>query len=241
MLFRRFASHFRRQDWFALSLDFLVVVIGLVLSFQIDRGWEARRDRREEAIYMHRLREDAIWNVESATAELGFAQDSLDRGLLAIAYVEGDPSGAEEIAGGRIALSLIAPLRQKNGTYAELVSTGKLTLIRDHRLRQLLDEKASLDAYVEEQISYLRTRSDTLDAMLDSVTNVAVARGEGGLYRRAYSTDVVGLKAIPSIAHFMRRGVSIQALTVNRRSEQAATSQAVLERIDCLLARSCQD
>lgn len=44
MFFRRFIRHFKRQNWIAITLEFLVVVCGVVLGVQIDR-WNIDRAR----------------------------------------------------------------------------------------------------------------------------------------------------------------------------------------------------
>ena len=35
MLFRRFGRHLREHDWFAVSVDVLVLIVGLMLAFQV--------------------------------------------------------------------------------------------------------------------------------------------------------------------------------------------------------------
>ena len=47
MFFRRFVRHFRRQNWIAITLEFLVVVCGVVLGIQID-SWNTDHERDME-------------------------------------------------------------------------------------------------------------------------------------------------------------------------------------------------
>jgi hypothetical protein len=49
MILRRITEHFKEQNWFAVGLDFLIVVVGILLAFQITEWAAARSDRAREA------------------------------------------------------------------------------------------------------------------------------------------------------------------------------------------------
>lgn len=49
MILRRITEHFKEQNWFAVGVDFLIVVIGILLAFQITEWAAARSDRAREA------------------------------------------------------------------------------------------------------------------------------------------------------------------------------------------------
>jgi hypothetical protein len=58
MLLRRMTDHVKAQNWFAVGLDFLIVVFGILIAFQITSWREDRqRDAREQA-YLKRLHAD---------------------------------------------------------------------------------------------------------------------------------------------------------------------------------------
>lgn len=38
MLLRRITEHVKNQNWFAVALDFLIVVVGLLIVFQISEN-----------------------------------------------------------------------------------------------------------------------------------------------------------------------------------------------------------
>ena len=42
MILRRVIHHFRKQEWAAIALDFLIVVAGILLAFQITEWNELR-------------------------------------------------------------------------------------------------------------------------------------------------------------------------------------------------------
>ncbi|MFT4789813.1 MAG: hypothetical protein ACI9J5_002130 [Paraglaciecola sp.] len=45
MLLRRLSQHVKDQNWFAVVLDFFIVVIGILIAFQIT-NWTAEQGRR---------------------------------------------------------------------------------------------------------------------------------------------------------------------------------------------------
>ena len=63
MLLRRFSHHFRRQDWFAVVLDLLVVVLGIVIGLQASAWNQSRIDRRDEITYLVALDAGQIQNL----------------------------------------------------------------------------------------------------------------------------------------------------------------------------------
>jgi len=55
MLVRRLEQNIRDQDWCAVVVELLVVMIGLVEALQVDRWWEARGGHLDEEMYITRL------------------------------------------------------------------------------------------------------------------------------------------------------------------------------------------
>jgi len=58
MLLRRVIEHFREQEWTAIFLDFLIVVVGVFVGLQVNNWNEARRERAKEAFAIAALRSD---------------------------------------------------------------------------------------------------------------------------------------------------------------------------------------
>ena len=57
MLLRRLTKHVKDQNWFAIGIDFLIVVIGVFIGIQVANWNENNADRREERIILKRLYE----------------------------------------------------------------------------------------------------------------------------------------------------------------------------------------
>jgi hypothetical protein len=63
MILRRFMQHVREQEWFAVWIDLLVVVIGIFLGLQVTDWNAARQDRLTEHKYIARLLETTDENI----------------------------------------------------------------------------------------------------------------------------------------------------------------------------------
>jgi len=57
MRLRSLTKHIREQNWFAVALDFFIVVVGILIAFQITNWSEARSDnsRIERRLGMARI------------------------------------------------------------------------------------------------------------------------------------------------------------------------------------------
>lgn len=58
MILRRVIQHFRQQEWTAIFLDFLIVVLGVFVGLQVSNWNQDRADSRRETLYLAALQED---------------------------------------------------------------------------------------------------------------------------------------------------------------------------------------
>jgi hypothetical protein len=141
MILRRVVTHFRKQDWTALFLDFVVVVIGILIAVQVTEWSEARRDRALEREYLVRLHADlestldarsedssaAQWN-ETRLAQQQIVLNALRTGVLR----EEDRPDFET---GLAWFGFVGGVEVRRATIEELRSTGAMNLITDVGLR----------------------------------------------------------------------------------------------------------
>ena len=60
MRLRSLTKHIREQNWFAVALDFFIVVVGILIAFQITNWNEARERRQSERGYLEQLHSDVV-------------------------------------------------------------------------------------------------------------------------------------------------------------------------------------
>ena len=141
MILGRLTEHVRAQNWFAVAIEFVIVLAGIVIGFQVT-GWnEARRDRARERSYYAQLLLDL--EADQATGRRGVAAaDAGDAHVEALlALVQMDPASA--VGDGDLIRAVPAAgyaylPRATRTTYDELISTGNLRLIRDVDLKRAL-------------------------------------------------------------------------------------------------------
>ncbi|MFN0023869.1 MAG: hypothetical protein ACKVS5_08215, partial [Parvularculaceae bacterium] len=58
MILRRVIAHFRKQEWTAIAIDFVIVVVGVFIGIQVSNWNAGRADRVSERHYLAQLRQD---------------------------------------------------------------------------------------------------------------------------------------------------------------------------------------
>jgi hypothetical protein len=58
MILRRVISHLRKQEWTAISIDFVIVVVGVFIGIQVSNWNEARKAHAAEVQLLERLHQD---------------------------------------------------------------------------------------------------------------------------------------------------------------------------------------
>ncbi len=141
LFIRRLAKRIRGQYWLAVVVELLVVMIGLVAAFQVDRWWEARGDLLDEERYITRLISDLEEDVPALEYAIGLAEVRRGFGDF-LADVAADPSSALDrptyfLAAVSQAAYTYTPSLASH-TFEDLRSTGNLSLIQDLDIRQAL-------------------------------------------------------------------------------------------------------
>lgn len=144
MILRRLAQSLKEQNWTAICVEFVLLVLGVFLGMQATNWNEARQERAQEAEYIARLHRDFTatgarladtvtqWErAAAAPVRLLVDLDAFQRqGIWPRAKADMlDDLGAA--MSGRVP----AP---RAATYVELLSAGKLGLLRDTGLRDAL-------------------------------------------------------------------------------------------------------
>ena len=155
MLLRRITKHVKDQNWFAVFLDFFIVIAGILIAFQITNWNEARGDRAAEAEYVLALEvdiKDSIAEIAGVTA-LSQKQEKARQTLYA--YSNGDGPLAPEKFPELIEASLWAfpSVELRQTTFNTLSSSGRLGVLADKKLVAALQELAALieEAETEKQ------------------------------------------------------------------------------------------
>jgi hypothetical protein len=181
MLLRRVIEHVKTQNWTAVALDFLIVVVGILIAFQITEWSEARNDLAKEKVYLARLDSEMDVILDRLQTGLEIAKESSEGAeyLISLAASETalvlDNQDREKV---RRALRNLRAGRVPAGSpaaFRQMVSNGELTLLRNEELRDALfayDEFAAISREVwrggwEEFLTGYRSVVPVIDAQAD--------------------------------------------------------------------------
>lgn len=136
MLLRSITKHVREQNWFAVFIDFLIVVVGVFIGIQVANWNETRLENKLSADFTERLREDITeeaWDFEYMIEYYTDVQQNAERVL---ADLEGTQVLSDlDLVIAAFRASQINIITRRRSTYDELVSIGKMDLIKDQLLR----------------------------------------------------------------------------------------------------------
>ncbi len=153
MILRRVIEHFRKQEWTAIAIDFVIVVVGVFVGLQVNNWNEARRERTQEAIYLIGLSKDLRSDVAEMDeigrvagvrlAALNYLLAEADgtapqtgflsaRGVIEIEPAP--PFSEKEYGSAGIAMFILTTFEGNRLTYETMINTGGAGLIRDGAL-----------------------------------------------------------------------------------------------------------
>ena len=147
-MLKRIASNVRQHDWFAVGVEVLVVMIGLMLAFQLDRWRESVVERRQEQTHINRLIADVETDIPAI--EYAIALQSLRLELVDLLMnVAQDPAAVIDepivfLGSVNQAAYTYTPVLTSH-TFENLRSTGELRLILDESVKRVMFDYYGFD------------------------------------------------------------------------------------------------
>ena len=184
MIMRRIARRLAQQDWFAVAIEFALIVAGVFVGIQVANWNDSRKDRALEGTYLARIAQDvrndvsemdeiirvsavrfALLNEMLPQASGRALPDGFDsaRGRITIeavpAYADNGPNSPG------FALFILTPLEGNRSAYNTMISAGGLTHMSNAaRLRQVQDYYAAVDRERHFEVGLEQNRDKFIDA-----------------------------------------------------------------------------
>ncbi|MEM9840893.1 MAG: hypothetical protein AAF830_17310 [Pseudomonadota bacterium] len=191
MILRRLTEHVRTQNWFAVALDFVIVVVGVFIGIQVSNWNETRQQRVEEAALIERLRVDFKRIGEDGERSRRFHESMVADFRTLINSVRIGSLAEEDLPAVKRALAFgdaFQTSADHSGTFTELISSGRANLLQD---KQLLDQLVEYQDFLERfavvrdffvgesnEIQVLFSRHHSIDlnwTLTESIADLSVA------------------------------------------------------------------
>ena len=168
MIIRRITGHLREQNWTAITIEFVLLVVGVSLGIQVANWNEERLQAREGAQYAARLKADLGAELENWQSLVDYPRVVRENAERATAILEGREQATDEallIHAYRATQYMY--YQRRRSTFDEMTSTGSLGLIADQALRDT---------------AVLYFRFDAIDKAFDD--------GAGSAFRRLFRASL---------------------------------------------------
>ena len=204
MILRRVIQHVRKQEWTAIWIDLVIVVVGVFIGIQVANWNAARVDASRAQAYLERIGDDLGADLVNYQDRLRFWGDVSAYGAKGLAYAEtGEAKGATQwdLLLAYFQSSQVAEFYTTDSTFEELKSAGELGLIKDTRFRDSLAQYYSLgfNPLLTERPRYR-----------EHVRGLIPLEVQIYIWTECYSTDAGGAqKMLPCKAPFDEKTVAV--------------------------------
>ncbi|HJU77006.1 MAG TPA: hypothetical protein VJ597_03645 [Sphingomicrobium sp.] len=196
LILERTAHAIRKQDWFAVAIEFTLVVAGVLLAFQINEWANEREERQERSAATIRLLDEAEETVAYFRAGVQAQQqlvNDLDYALRAVDGRRWQDADRARITRGLSQVNVTVPPAPPSSIYDDLVASGRIGSIGDTELRTSIANywstlrfyqrftdyiRQSMPAFEDFRALKYRYRNDNLQRMSLSVDLPALAGDE---------------------------------------------------------------
>lgn len=121
-----------------ILLEGVVIVLSILLAFAIDAGWEERQERRAETEILRALSAEFEAYEQRFIRRSAFYEQTSEQIVWFLDEAEFLPSEVERLDQALLAFVGVPTLEIGSGVDAELVASGRVSLISDLTLRRLV-------------------------------------------------------------------------------------------------------
>jgi len=217
MIVKRVTAALRRQDWAMVTVEFVLVVLGVLLGFQINEWASRRASAGERRTATERLLEEAERDISYNRQAVDFEQGVLrDLGFAVgrVASKSWQKTDEDRITTGLAKARSMVALSPPSSVYDDVVSSGDLNRIGNVAVR------AAISRY-HSTLSFEERMRQQLQAPLADYERIPAFD---------YETDQEGRKRIKLI-------VDLPSLLSDRRAQQMLALTAENHRILLMLRR----
>jgi hypothetical protein len=136
MILRRIREHITGHNWFAVAIDFLIVVLGVFVGIQASNWNQARINRQQAREYRAMLQNDLDANLQNLATRKRYYNWVRSQGLATLADLQRPASSLDaQFLLHAYQATQIQPWALKRNTYDEILSVGAMANLGEPLLR----------------------------------------------------------------------------------------------------------
>ncbi|MEM6537224.1 MAG: hypothetical protein AAF668_05785 [Pseudomonadota bacterium] len=197
MILRRVIEHVRTQNWTAVLLDFLIVVLGVFLGIQVN-GWDvARKDRLAENDFYRKVKLEINDAQEASSRIYGLRNATAVniRSAMDVLFLRGERKTLTKDecvalwASGHYTIPII-----QIPSFDQLVSTGRVNIIRKTDLRDTLVSFSERTKLLNSLVLQHNERANLLEQMFPDLMSLEAYYVQGDEMRSRLECDEDGMR-----------------------------------------------
>ncbi len=251
MILRRLATSIRKQDWFAVVIETLIVVMGVFLGLQVNNWNEARQEAGLETDFLAGIvldlqgdEQDLIFAINSAEASIGAARYALAAAglnppdLMSLSSNDDAEPLIEFVVPADRILSDDERLRlwsltvvryyatQSSTAFDTLMSTGRLDLIQDNNL------VAGLQVYSAQWNGVVTSQNTTFRPFRNQTIFVGQKYGLSPFIEMPEDEFIALVRETPELAAVLRTMMEYTVVHRQQLISTLNTTTALLQAFD---------
>lgn len=186
MILRRFTKHVTDQNWFAVGLDVIVVIVGIFLGLQVQTWYDGRAALAEEARTIEYFVTDLEKNNAALIDRNIYMDNQITLGNFIIEKLDGDEILEEEKIDLEYGIA-IAGFTEPLNSFLNSLNAENLSKIRNVRLRRTLD---GFVGYVTRSFAVTLNIKTNIEGSLPYINSKSsFSRSSDGVVTAAYDFD----------------------------------------------------
>lgn len=179
MLLRRMIEHVKAQNWTAVGLDFIIVVVGVFIGIQVANWNSARAERALGEDYLRRLTADLERDLRTTRDIVSYYTDVADSVEEADRLLANDDADSRQLVIAAYRSSEFATTPPNRAIWDQIVSSGHLGLLPDRVIDSGLSEYYTFNesnAYTENIVQVSKYRQ-TVRSIIPLSVQIAIREG----------------------------------------------------------------
>jgi len=234
MILQRLATSIRKQDWFTVLVETLIVVFGVFIGLQVNNWNEARQERVQEREYLVRLHEDFAESVAGQSRDIRFLDQQLAdqaiilKSLKACAVAPGESAAFQR---GLNTLGFINRPRIFRRTVDEMAAAGTIDIMHDDAIKQELARIVALVEWRGTGFGQVARHVEHYRFIIEEQVQYDLTR----LYEDPFLGDFVGVDFdIETLCSDPRMASAVSAIS-NTTRERKRAYEPILDQFEAFL------